>query len=51
MRILLLVAALSCCAPFLMAQSTDLMSVHKNFIDKMPNDLQTNACGPSSQSR
>lgn len=39
MPTLLVVAALCCCAPFLTAQSTDLKSVRKIFIDKMPNDL------------
>ncbi len=38
MRSLLALAAL-CCVPFLSAQVTDLSSVHKIFIDKMPNDL------------
>jgi hypothetical protein len=39
MRIWLVLATASCLASFLTAQSTDLKSVHKLFIDKMPNDL------------
>jgi hypothetical protein len=35
----LLAAMVSCCVPFLLAQSPDLKPVVKVFIDKMPNDV------------